>query len=72
MGSEGVDGEVGKNLYKVCEEDQRAKEERLAEAEGREETSYLLITLPLQLLLPKLCFDDHIYELFWSPYGRKI
>lgn len=72
MGSEGVDGEVGKNLDKVCEGDQIAKEERLAETEGREGTSYLLITLPLQLLLPKLCFDYHIYELFWSRYGRKL
>lgn len=34
MGSEGVDCEVGKNLYKVC--DQRAREERLAETPSGE------------------------------------
>ena len=34
MGSEGVDCEVGKNLYKVCE--QRAREERLAEMQSGE------------------------------------
>lgn len=36
MGSEGGDCEVGKNLYKVCEGDQRAREKRLAETQSGE------------------------------------
>lgn len=48
MGSEGVNCEAGKNLYKVCEREDRAEEEWLSDAEWREGI-YLLIVLTSQL-----------------------